>query len=237
MTIDIEDFEYAVAERFGPIPKHRRDKTMASTPRSLAQFLAGDIPATATGPSLTVRAFYRIRDLLAHCAASDPVLIRPSTRCADLFPNLAARPAAWRKVRVALEIPQAPRLDRPAGLEWFIALAAAGVTLGVVVSATMVLPTAFIFPAMLLAGGHSVHIGLRLTRRWAWLFTPPDLSVGTLAYYVVAYGSPILGDLQRPVHRSQMLEVIQALARLEIGASHVHPDATWQQLYFESRAS
>jgi hypothetical protein len=230
MSIDIEDFEFALAERFRSQLRLGESIVMPPTPRTLAALLARRRAAAPSPVSLTARAFFRIRAALADQLGLEPSAILPGTRCRDLMTDLTLRRAQWSHFRERLGIREAPRLARSGRLAWTIAIVTAAVMLAAAIGATAVLPTFPIFPMILLAGGAAVAAALRLTRHWARLFLPRDLTVGHLAHYAVAYGSSILGDCVHPATTSQTLEVIQSLARLEIGAPHLDPDANWEEL-------
>ncbi|MFL5614879.1 MAG: hypothetical protein ACJ796_14545 [Gemmatimonadaceae bacterium] len=238
MSVDLEDFEFAVAERF-----HRvfplQAAYSARTSRELAAALAPDAPDLENPVSLTARAFYRIRSWVAEVLDIDPRSLSPSTRWADVLPDGATRRIAWAHLRDLLAIREAPRLHRPRAVTWPIAIVTSAVGLEVIFAVTAMGPAQgllFLAAGEIVAGLIASAL-LRLTRAWAYEFVPPDLTLGAVAHYAVAYGSPILGDLAQPATRGQTLEVVQSLARLEIGAASVHPDATWEQLAHLARAS
>jgi hypothetical protein len=230
VSVDLEDFEFAVAERF-----HTRfaDTThiSARTPRELAAALAADSPEHDMQVLITARAFYRIRRWLADVLDIDARSITPSTPCAELLRDKVIRRIVWNHLLELLQIRPAPGLYRPRLITWPIAILACATGLAAMSAiGTLVGPGSF----GVLAGATTAMVTtwslLRLTRVWAYDFLPAGLNVGALAHYAVAYGSPILGDLAQPANRSHTLEVIQSLAYLEIGASHAHPDATWAEL-------
>jgi hypothetical protein len=223
MCIDIEDFEFSLAKRFGARLRQNERITLPPTPRALATLLAGRAVGTPSPVSLTARAFFRIRTALAQQLDLAPSAILPGTRCHDLMTDLALRPVQWTQLRERLGIREAPRLVRSEPLAWTIAVVGALVTLTAAIGAAVLLPTSLIFPVISLAGGGAAAVALRLTRHRACLFRPPNLTVGHLAHYAVAYGSPILGDVVNPISRSQTLEVVQSLARLEIGPRMLIP--------------
>lgn len=237
MSVDIEDFEFAVSERFHHALS-REAVYSAPTPRELAAALMSHAAGGESRVSLTARGFYRIRRWMADVLDVDARSITPSTRLVDLLPDLAIRRLVWTHFREMLGIRQAPRLYRPRIVSWSIAILAgtAGLTaMLLAASITSSLPLFYSVGGVVAAA--SIWALSRLTLGWAYDFIPPGLTVGALAHYVVAYGSPVLGELALPVSRSQTLEVVQSLARLEIGARHVHPDATWEQLGDLARAS
>ena len=233
MSQDFEDFEFALYDRFGAL----REQSPAATPRAMAATIAAQRPQRPSQVSLTVRAFNQIRAALRLQSGVDPTTITPRTHCCDLMPDITQRRAEWQKLRAVLGIREAPRLERPAQLTWTL-LCIAGV-IGVVGGAVAPFQYAgaFSVPRALLTGVCATLVCFRLTRRWARCFEPADLTIGTLAHYAVAYGSPILGDVAMPVTAAQTLEVVQALARFEIGVPMVDPDTPWEELEFLARAS
>jgi hypothetical protein len=237
MTVDIEDFEFAIAERFRHALASPPTRS-ASTPRELATALTRGGPGMESSVSVTARAFFRIRRYFADVLDVDAQSIGPSTRCRDLLADHATRRIVWTHFREFLHLREAPRLYRPRRVEWPIAIltGTAGLTAMLGVAALSVIPALFFLAGALAAGG-VIWALLRLTRPWAYEFVPAELTLGALAHYAVAYGSPILADLAQPANRGQTLEVIQSLARLEIGAPRVHPDATWEQLVRLAHAS
>lgn len=237
MPVDIEDFEFAIAARFSHLLP-REAAISGRTPRELVAALAPDSPGLESPVSLTVRAFYRIRQWVADVLDIDPRSVHPATRWVDLLPDHEIRRVVWAHFREMFGTREAPHLYRPRTVTWPIAFLASAAGLGV--TSTVAATTsvrALIFSAGALVAGTVLWLLLRLTRASAHQFIPPDLTVGAVAHYAVAYGSPILGELALPTSRGQTLEVVQSLARLEIGSSRVHPDATWEQLARLDRAS
>jgi hypothetical protein len=237
MSIDVEDFEFALAERFGALLEHHEAMVLPATPRALAALLVRPRMGRASPVSVTARAFFRIRAGLADQLGIERSQILPGTRCCDLMPDIALRREQWNRFRRRLGLRQVPRLVRSSPLAWTIVVLSATAALVAAIAAKVLLPASLLSPAVLLASGGVIMVGLRVTRHRAVLFMPRDLTVGQLTHYAVAYGSPILGDAIDPSSTSQMLEVIQALARLEIGAPLVDPDSTWEELVDLAHAS
>jgi hypothetical protein len=237
MSIDIEDFEYALAERFRGRMPHDESIIIPPTSRALAALLTRQSTASEASVSLTARAFFRIRAGLADQLGLERSQILPGTRCRDLMPDIALRCEQWNRFRQWLGLRQVPRLVRSSPLAWTIVVLSATAALVAAIADKVVLPASLLSPAVLLASSGVMAFALRVTRHRAMLFMPRDLTVGQLAHYAVAYGSPILGGAIDPASTSQTLEVIQSLARLEIGTPLVDPDATWEELVHLALAS
>src|SRR5438034_11386036 len=112
MPVDIEDFEFAVYERFGQLLANGPRRS-ARTPRELATALAPAAPGLDSSVSVTARAFFRIRRCLADIAGIDVRSLNPATRCADLLPDLTTRRIVWAHFSQILRIRDAPHLHRP----------------------------------------------------------------------------------------------------------------------------
>lgn len=238
MSIDIEDFEFAVADRFRHVLGRRRGVLMPPTPRALARLLTTESAGASRSASLTARAFYRIRATVARQLNIPSTSIRPGARCRDLLPDLATRRAQWMAIDDALRLHAPPRLCRSGSVAAAVAIFVGLVTLwAALASAATHTDDWLAYPSIAASGAVALVLALRVTRPWARYFHPPDLTVGALAHYAVAYGSPMLGDLTRPIDASQTLEVVQALVRLEFDVWRVNPDATWAELESRARAS
>jgi hypothetical protein len=232
MTIDIEDFEFALDKRFRHVLQNM-EGTLPRTPREMAADLAADLPHVDSRVSVTARAFFRIRGWASTALDINPRSITPNTRWADLIPDRAARRRVWTDLRNTLNIREFSRLwlGRPSVIAWLIAIVTGAVGLGTfLMVATMTSVGSLFFLAGAGAAIITLWLLLRLTRRWAVEFRPANLTVGDVACHAVAYGSPILGEVTRPLNREQTLEVVQALAIVEIGSRRAHPDATWEEL-------
>jgi hypothetical protein len=232
MTIDLDDFEDGLNARFRHVLQNM-EGTLPRTPRELAANLSADLSKLESQVSVTARAFFRIRAWAANALDVDPRSITPATRWVDLLPDRTARRHVWADLRKTLGIREFTGLSlgRPAVIEWPIVIVTGAVGLGTFLLVATVTSVGLLF-FMAGAGTAAVTLSLllRLTQRWAVEFRPGNLTVGDVVYHAVAYGSPILGDVTRPLNREQTLEVIQALASVEIGPRRVHPDATWEEL-------
>lgn len=219
--IDLEDFEFAVVDRFPQAFSSKRPVNSA-TPRQLIDHLTSVAVAREAGATLTVRAFLRLRQLLSRQVGCALKSIGPRTRLADLMP-FDERRSHWEVVRSSLALRQIPRLVRPTALAFIIALGVPGVT------AMLFNPAAsyWLFALVTLQG---VDLALLATRPLARRFLPDDLTVGDLARYAVAYGSPILESRYPENCRSQIIEIVRALVRLEIGSRAMPLDTTWREL-------
>src|SRR5215813_11057928 len=119
MTVDIDDFEFAFAERFADVVAHH-SIVGANTPGELADRVTAILPLSNSAVSVTARAFYRVRALLSRQLVINAKSILPGSRLSDLLPNLATRRTQWDGICAALALPHAPRLVRSESLSWTI---------------------------------------------------------------------------------------------------------------------
>jgi hypothetical protein len=236
VTVDLEDFEFAVADRF-PGVFGRSQRLTAATPRELIDQLASHASSPDDGPCLTVRAFYRIRRMLSQYLDRSPRGIVPTTCLTELMPDLEQRRSQWLAVHAAIGAKYGARLVRPEPLAWVIALTVGTLFLATISAAAIIFTTTWpILPVGAIAAALTTWAALQITSPWARHFEPRDFTVGDLARYAVAYNSPVL-DAEYPVlTRSQIIEIVRALVRLEVGAVTMPLDATWRELVHVSRA-
>jgi len=236
MSIDLEDFECAVADRF-PAAFSCHLPAVVATPGELVSQLEAQATSTGEGALLLARAFYRIRAALAQAADIPALSITPRTRLVELFPDVKNRRRMWEAFHSALAIPYAPRLSRSNVVAWAITLVV-GVSFLVAISLTASLsPVTWpIIPVGALTAVGVLWALLRITIPLARYFEPCELTAGDLAHYAVAYGAPFLDAEYPALTRLQIIEVVQALVRLEIGAPHMRLDMTWRELAVAARA-
>ena len=230
MAPDLEDFEFAVVARFPNAFPNGRSITLA-TPRELIAHLVSHASPPREEATLLARAFYRIRSVLAFEVGCAEKRITPRTRLAALMPDPETRRAQWSAVLDELAIPHTPHLARPRILEWAIALVVgAAFLVAVSAAASMFAATWPIFVVGAAVAGAFTLAFLRFTAPWARHFAPRELTVGDLAHSAVAYGTPLLETPYPQMTRSQIIEVVRALVRQEIGASRAGLDVTWTEL-------
>jgi hypothetical protein len=233
---DLEDFEFAVADRFRHIPS--LSQMASQTPRELIEQLAQVTSESPVDPrSVTHYAFHQVRDIIAQETRSDSSGIRPTTLVATLLTDPQDRRRIWRAIRARFAIAEFPSLARSTSVERLIAIVAAGAFLGLL--SFVLVEGALPGIAVLVAGSGSLAVLwalLRVTEQSAVHVQPPNLTVGDLAIYATAYGSPILGPLAVPLSRSQITEVIRALVQLEIGVRKSDLEAKWDDLAVAARA-
>lgn len=236
MVDDLEDFEFAVGARFKKSFSRWRP-TVLATPRELVDYVTarGDPPSDRR--SVKQHSFYIIRSLIAGrlgMASSREIL--PATRLAELIPHPVQRRHHWNLIRRELEVPMLPRLSRPSTIQWAITVTIAVFSFGVFLLAAFALngsPLSLLIGALFAAGLCAVL--LRLTEGFATEFLPPSLTVGDLAAYATAYGSKNPHLAMHASSRSQNLEIVRDLVRLEIGATAINLDATWEELQASAR--
>jgi len=236
MIDDLEDFEFAVGNRFGRIfPRWRT--TRLATPRELVEYVTTHSEPSADERSVKQHAFYFIRTLIARELRADPREILPTTLSA-LMPVLKQRRHYWKQISRELRVPLWPRLSRPSWVQWAITLTVAGLSYGVFLVAAYALEgsaVSILIGAVFAAG--LCALLLRITEPFATEFLPPTLTVGDLAAYATAYGSKNPGLAVKPSSRSQNLEIVRDLVRLEIGATRIDEDATWEELQASARSA
>ena len=234
---DLEDFEFAVAKRF-PKAFSPRHATMLATPRELADYLAARSEPVGDERSIKQHAFYSVRAVLASQLNRNREEIRPRTQLRDLMPDLQGRRVDWNAISAALRVTHFPRLHRPSGLVWSITLVVAVLSLVAILIAGFALGgSSAVLIIGLTTGALLSAVLLRATEQHATLFAPPTLTVGDLAAYATAYGTKAPGISIRPSTRSQYLEIVRDLVRLEIGARKIHDDATWRELLSSARSA
>jgi hypothetical protein len=237
MTDDLEDFEFAVVERF-PQAFSRSRTAVLATPRELTEHLVGRSEPLADQRSIKQHAFYFIRALLARQLERSREDITPQVRLEELMPDPEQRRQDWKIIRAALGVPHFPRLGRSHSLEWMIALVVAVSSFAVFLLAGLMLAASWaVLPIGFGFAGTCCGLLLRATDRWATRFVPPTLTVGDLASYSTAFGSKVPGISVRPSTRSQIMEVVRDLVRLEIGATKIDMDATWAKLLASARSA
>ena len=236
MSLDLEDFEFAVADRF-PAAFSAQELATATTPGELVAQLEAHATATGDPTLLLARAFYRIRHAFAEAAHVPADSIAPQTRLAELLPDLQNRRQTWAAFRRAVVIPHTPRLARSNAVAWGITIAVgASFLVAVSMTASRAPATWPIIPIGALASGGVFWALLRITAPLARYFEPRELTAGDLAYYAVAYGAPFLEAEYPALTRAQIIEAVQALVRLEIGAPRMRLDMTWRELVLAARA-
>jgi hypothetical protein len=236
---DLEDFEFAVAERF-PGYFSRRRRPVLATPRELADYL---LVAQKSQPapdqrSIKQHAFYSIRTLFATRLRRSRGEIGPRTPLRDLLPDPQRRRSEWSAITAALGIPHFPQLHRPSTVQWSMTLTVAVLSFAVFLIAGFRLGgSSALLGIGLLSTAVLCALLLRATQKHATLFGPPTLTIGDLAAYATAYGSRVSGLSIKPTTRSQYLEIVRDLVRLEIGASKINDDATWDELSRSARSA
>lgn len=236
MSVDLEDFEFAVAGRF-PAAFSDHELATAATPGELVAQLEAHAKPTGDPTLLLARAFYRIRGALAEAAHVPADSIEPQTRLVELLPDRQSRRQSWAAFRRVVAIPHTPRLTRSNVVAWFITLTVGAVFLVAVSMTASRSPATWpIIPIGVLTGGGLLWALLRITAPLARYFEPRELTVGDLAYYTVAYGAPFLNAEYPALTRAQIIVVVQALVRLEIGAPRLRLDMTWSELVLATRA-
>ena len=103
MSVDLEDFEFAVAERF-PDAFPTDLSVRPTTPRDLVDHLAANVSPSHGDVQLTVRAFYRIRRVLASSLDITARRIAPRTPLAEVMPHLEVRRPQWLTIRNGLRL-------------------------------------------------------------------------------------------------------------------------------------
>lgn len=227
---DFEDFEFAVAHRFKNVFSSKRPTKLA-TPRELVDYVSVQTEPIADQRSLKQHAFYFIRGVIATELGVERGQLLPGTMLASLMPDRDQRRHHWKRIRRELGITWLPRLSRPSAVQWAIAITVAVLSYGVMLLAAIALEgsqVSLIIGAMS-AGGFCALI-FPLTEQFATEFLPASLTVGDLAAYATAYASKNRGLSINPSSRSQNLEIVRDLIRLEIGATAVNLDATWEEL-------
>src|SRR5688572_366875 len=118
MEVDLEDFEFAIIDRF---PEAFRGQSVTlRTPRALIEHLCANASTASDMRSIKQHAFYRIRAVLVRELDCEPALVRPSTKLELLLPNTAQRRRQWTAIRAAIRVSAIPRLSRPGWLAWTI---------------------------------------------------------------------------------------------------------------------
>jgi len=153
------------------------------------------------------------------------------------MPDLEQRRSQWLAVHAAIDVKYGARLVRPEPLAWVIALTVGTLFLATVSAAAILFTTTWpILPVGAIAAALTTWAALQITSPWARHFEPRDFTVGDLARYAVAYNSPVLDAEYSVLTRSQIIEIVRALVRLEVGAVTMPLDATWRELVNVSRA-
>jgi hypothetical protein len=237
MIDDLEDFQYAVGDRFGRIfPRWRT--TGLATPRDLVDYITARTASSPDQRSVKQHAFYFIRALIARELRVNPQEVSPTTVLAQLLPEPAQRRDDWKRISRELRVPLLPQLSRPSSVQWAITLTVAVLSYAVFLLAAFVLEGSgvSILAGAVFAASLCVLL-FCLTERFATEFLPPTLTVGDLAAYATAYGSKNPALAVKPSSRSQHLEVVRDLVRLEIGATRISQDATWKELHVSARSA
>jgi hypothetical protein len=237
MSIDLEDFEFAVATRF-PQAFPRGQSVTLTTPRALIEHLTANGASASDMRSIKQHAFYRIRALLVRELGCGPGLVRPATRLDVLLPNPAERRRQWARIRAALGAASVPRLSRPTWLVWtitvFVGLSFLGAASFV---AAHFSETALIIPSAGVVAGVLLFLVVRVTQSRAVHLPLVPATVGELASMVTAYGSPLLDPALQPGTRAQVLEVVRELIRFELGAALAKQDVSWKELAKSARSA
>jgi hypothetical protein len=237
MIDDLEDFEYAVGDRFGRIfPRWRT--TRLATPRELVDYVTARSAPSPDLRSVKQHAFYFIRTLIARELRVNPQQVSPTVVLAHLMPEPAQRRDDWKRISRELRVPLLPQLSRPSSVQWAITLTVAVLSYAVFLLAAFALEgsAVSILVGAVFAAGMCALL-FRITERFATEFLPPTLTVGDLAAYATAYGSKNPALAVKPSSRSQNLEVVRDLVRLEIGATRINEDATWEELHVSARSA
>jgi hypothetical protein len=237
MLDDLEDFEFAVADRFGRIFPRWRTTTLA-TPRELVDYVTARSAPSPDQRSLKQHAFYFIRALIARELGASARELLPTTQLASLMPDPDHRRYHWKRITHQLAVPLLPRLSRPSAVQWAITLTVAALSYAVFLLAAFALEgsSVSILIGVLFAAGFCALL-FRLTEPFATAFLTPTLTVGDLAAYATAYGSTNPALAVKPSSRSQNLEIVRDLVRLEIGATRINQDATWEELDASARSA
>jgi hypothetical protein len=229
MSLDLEDFEFAVVDRF-PHAFGRKKTVAPTTPAELVDHIVAELPPPSDRRSVKQHAFYRVRALLARQLGRPLRFIHPDTSLAELMPDAQRRRAEWAAIRAALKVPTVHGLARPEAVLWTIVTASGGAFLAGVSVVARYGPLWLIIPTGA-AAASLVFAGLfRATRRLAVHLAWVPATVGDLASFVTAYGSPLLDPALIPRTRGQVREVVRELLRLEAGARPVDLDQQWERL-------
>lgn len=230
MSVDLEEFEFAVVERF-PGVLWGKEPLVVKTPRDVVDHLAAQSTPSGDPVLLLARAFYALRRHLVSQLDYSTAQITPRTRFADLFPDRERRPAQWQALRTSTGIRPFPPLVRPDVVARRIAVSVGVASL----TALSLAAASFGLSALVPLIGIGVVVlttwaGLRLTSHLALEFMSPDFTVGALARHAVANGSPMLGVTYPHMSRSQIIEVVRELLALEADLPCTDLDATWEDL-------
>lgn len=229
MSVDLEDFEFAVVERF-PGAFVGKESIVVKTPRDVVDHLTARSAPSGEQVLLLARAFYALRRQLALQLDYPVSQITPRTRFADLLPDRENRPAQWRTLLAAAGISSFP-LVRPDVVGRRLAVGVGATVLAAVSGSVATLGLSALVPVIGIASlALATWVGLRSTSHLAREFMPVDLTVGALARYAVAKGSPMLGVTYPHMSRTQITEVVRELVALEADISCTDMDATWEEL-------
>lgn len=239
LSSDLDDFHYEVADRFG-LTATGDPPVEVPTPEALLTYLHTYLhavrgesmpPAGESPASLKQHAFYRVRATLAEQLRLAPSAIRPDTRLHALLPSRGPR-VAWRPIEAVLGIRQLHVLRRPRWLSWPLWLGSGLAWIALVGTLWARFPEVHVALVCLgvatLMGGLAWPL-LRVTEPLATVPLQPVLTVGDLAAYCVAYGSPLLAVAPARFTRTHVREVIAALLYLEVGCRRVRWDAPWDE--------
>ncbi len=221
--MDLVEFKIAIEKRFD-VRIADEDAAQITTPRKLIDYLAGRLCCSNdSGPCLTQRGFYCVRQALVSRLGTPRELVRASANLAALVPP-EDRPQRWALLQAATNARCWPPLYRPRWLFWSLF----GCSVAAAIAA-LVAPIEFwgTWPAILAAASTWILVGMLLARATvSWKTEFPDgVVVGDLARFLLAY-TPIEGDNFHWT-RAQVASVVHALIVLDLGVREYTEDSRW----------